>query len=219
MDKSSTSTQANIERFNSMAASWDDDPVRTETPRAVASAILARIPLTGREQAMEFGSGTGLVTGLLAPHVGHVTAVDSSAGMLAVLRRKIREFGLRNVTPVEADLAQALPRGPFDLVFSSMTLHHIGDVAGLFVRMFGGLVPGGCVALADLEKEDGQFHGADVPGVMHHGFERAEIADWLRTAGFVDIAIETVHTVHKTRPDGSTGEYPVFLATARRPLA
>ena len=34
----------------------------------------------------------------------------------------------------------------------------------------GMLVPGGYLGIADLEREDGSFHGADFDG--HHGFER-----------------------------------------------
>jgi len=34
-------------------------------------------------------------------------------------------------------------------------------------------MPGGEIAIADLDKEDGDFH-ADNEGVMHFGFERGE---------------------------------------------
>jgi ubiquinone/menaquinone biosynthesis C-methylase UbiE len=210
-------SRANVERFNSIAATFDDNPARIELARAVGSAILDGVPLTGRERAMELGCGTGLVTALLAPSLGHVLAVDGSAGMLDVLHRKLKALGIRNVESVEADLANQVPPGPFELVFSSMTLHHIADVEGLFIRIYDRLAPGGHVALADLALEDGTFHAEDVPGVMHHGFEPAELLRWLETAGFVDLQVRTAHVIKKTRADGSTREYPVLLVTGQRP--
>lgn len=216
MTEPQATSRAQVARFDAAAATREADPVRTAPARAVAGAILESVPLSGTERAMEFGCGTGLVTGLLAPSVGHVLATDNSAGMLDVLRRKLRELGIRNVEPLEADLAQRMPAGPFDFVFSSMTLHHIEDVAGLIARVHEVLAPGGRIAFADLAKEDGSFHGPDVPGVMHHGFEAAELTDWLEAAGFVDVCARVAHRIRKTRADGSAREYPVLLVTARR---
>lgn len=217
MTEPHAASRAGVAHFNAVAATWEEDPTRTALARAVAGAILEAVPLAGTERAMEFGCGTGLVTGLLAPAVGHLLATDNSAGMLDVLRRKVRELGIRNVEPLEADLAQRMPAGPFDLVFSSMTLHHIGDVAGLVARIHDVIAPGGRIAFADLAKEDGSFHGADVPGVMHHGFEPAQLTRWLEAAGFADVQVRVAHRIRRTRADGSTREYPVLLVTARRP--
>ncbi len=207
-------TQANSERFNSIAASWDDNPVRSGIARGVAGAILERIAPTGRERALEFGAGTGLVTALLSPSLRSVVAADNATGMLAILRLKADELGLTNVEPCEADLSKAVPGGPFDLIFSSMTLHHIEDIPALLARLAASLSPGGRVALADLESEDGTFHG-EVAGVMHHGFDLQTFSGWLRDAGFTDIDIRRAHVVHKTGADGRAHDYPVFLALAR----
>lgn len=216
MAKQESTTRVNIERFNGIAASWDSDPHRTALARAVAAAILAAVPLTGKERALEFGCGTGLVTGLLAERVAHVLAVDSSSGMLEVLRGKLKALGIHNVELLEADLARGVPEGPFDLVFSSMVLHHIEDVAGLLARVYGALAPRGHVAFADLVHEDGSFHAADVQGVMHQGFEPAEFARWLERADFSDVQVHTIFRAPKLQPDGRTRYYPILLATARR---
>ncbi|MCO5105750.1 MAG: methyltransferase domain-containing protein [Burkholderiaceae bacterium] len=217
MTEPHATNRAHVAHFDAVADTWEEDPRRTAIARAVASAILDAVPLAGTERAMEFGCGTGLVTALVAPSVGRVLALDSSAGMLDVLRRKLRELGIENVEPMEADLAQRMPAGPFDLVFSSMTLHHIEDVAGLIARVHDVLAPGGRIAFADLDREDGSFHGADVPGVMHHGFEAAQLTRWIEAAGFADVQVRIAHRIRKSREDGSTREYPVLLVTARRP--
>ena len=98
--------------------------------------------------------------------------------------------------------------GPFDLIVSSMTLHHILDVAELFRRFRQHLKPGGRVALADLDEEDGSFHG-EMPGVHHTGFKREHVRAWLETTGFRGIQFSTAVVTCKEDRD-----YPVFLVTA-----
>ncbi len=206
---------ANASRFDDIARSWDDDPKRVMA-QAIAEAMLEATQPAGSEHALEIGAGTGLVTALLAPHVGEVLAVDSSAGMLEILEARRAELQLGNVRTARYDLAQALPRGPFDLIFSSMTLHHVADVAGLFARLAWLLAPGGRVALADLDREDGSFHGTDAPGVAHLGFERATVRDWLVAAGLGEVVFRTAHVARRTGPEHQSRDYPIFLVTARR---
>ncbi len=78
------------------------------------------------------------------------------------------------------------------------------------------LVPGGWVALADLDAEDGSFHSPDVPGVAHHGFDRKTLEGWLGAAGFTAVSIRTAHTVERER-EGEQRRYPIFLAAGHRP--
>jgi trans-aconitate methyltransferase len=211
-----TLSEANRERFDDIASSWDEDPRRVGMARAIARAILEAVRPTGTERALEFGAGTGLLTALLAPSLGEVLAVDNSAGMLAVLDNKRGELGLANVRTQQSDLSRETPPGPFDVIFSSMTLHHIQDVEGLLARLAGLLAPRGHLAVADLDQEDGSFHG-EAQGIAHHGFERAVVERWLRSAGLEEIAIGTAHVMRKAGADGRPREYPIFLATARKP--
>lgn len=210
-----SATRANIARFDEIAESWDENRDRTDLARAIGHAILAVTHPHGTARALEFGCGTGLVTALLAPAVGHVVAVDNSPGMLDVLQRKAQALGLDNVEPRRIDVGREVPGGPFDLIFSGMTLHHIEDVAGLLRRLAGELAPGGWIAVADLELENGTFHG-NAAGIMHHGFDPREVVRWLESAGLEAIATRRIHIVGKTGADGHEHEYPVFLATAKR---
>lgn len=209
--------EAGVARFDAVAQTWEADPGRAEMAQTIARAMLAAVELAGDERAMEFGSGTGLVTGMLAGHVGHILAVDNSPGMLKVFDENAREAGLDNVESRRVDLDLETPRGPFDFVFSSMTLHHIKDVQGLMPKIFAQLNPGGRIAFADLAEEDGSFHGEDRPGVHHHGFSAARLTSWLSAAGFEDIEVEVVYQLTRARDDGSSRDYPVQLVTARRP--
>lgn len=199
--------------FDAKAATWDDDPAKVARAMTVAEAIQQAMPLAGR-RVLEYGCGTGLLGFALQPHAGAITLADSSEGMLAVLRGKVQAGGYANLAPVKLDLmADPLPAEPFDLVCSLMVMHHIPDTAGILARFHALLAPGGWVALADLDLEDGSFHG---PGVdVHPGFERGAFHARLAEAGFRDIQITTVFEVLKEHPGGAR-RYPAFLALARR---
>ncbi len=196
--------------FDDAAATWDLAERRVALAQAVAAAIAARVALSGEMAVMDFGCGTGLVTLALAPSVGSITGADTSSAMLATLEEKAKAQG----TPLSLLLLEATATpplgGPYDLVVSSMTLHHVDDVAALFHQFHQHLRPGGRIALADLDEEDGGFHG-DTMSVPHRGFSRAQIQNWLEEASFREILLETA-TV--TRKEGK--DYPVFLASARR---
>ena len=158
---------ANVDRFNTIASEWDSDPGRVFMAQKVARAMRTALSPTGEEQALEFGAGTGLVTLLMAPKLAHVTALDSSAGMLDVLRQKCERKQLAQVETIEGLVPDQLPDAQYDLIYSSMTMHHIDDVPALLKTLAGHLKPGGRVALADLDAEDGCFH-REAKGVAHH---------------------------------------------------
>lgn len=207
----------NRSRFDAIAAEWDESPMRVNMAKAVADAIAAAVPLEPQWHALEYGCGTGLVGLRLLEHLGHLLETDLSPGMLAVLSEKARAAGLEKITTEVLDLTtRAPPATRFDLIFSSMAMHHIPDVAGLVRTFFSMLAPGGWLALADLDAEDGSFHSPDVPGVEHHGFDRKTIEGWLQAAGFTAVSMRTAYTVERER-DGRQRRYPIFLATGRRP--
>ena len=207
----------NRSRFDAIAAEWDESPMRVNMAKAVADAIAAAVPVAPHWNALEYGCGTGLVGLRLLGHLGHLLETDLSPGMLAVLSEKARAAGLEKITTEVLDLTTSAPPATrFDLIFSSMALHHIPDVPALVRTFFSMLVPGGWVALADLDAEDGSFHSPDVPGVEHHGFDRKTIEGWLQAAGFAAVSIRTAHTIERER-DGQQRRYPIFLATGRRP--
>ena len=202
------------DRFDEIAGTWDEEPRRLALASSVAEAIGTAVPLSPALEVLDFGCGTGLVTLALRPRVGRITGADTSSGMLEQLRRKIAAGTLGNVEAVWMDPAQPrLPDGPFDLVVSSMALHHVEDPGPVFRAFLERLRPGGRVALADLDREDGSFHD-DARGVFHLGFDRADVARWLEAAGFVDVAVRLATVDRKNGRD-----YPIFLATGRKAQA
>ncbi len=198
--------------FDSHARTWDADAGRRRMADGILSAVRRRIPIRSNWTVLDYGAGTGLVSLALATVVRHVTAVDSSPGMLDVLAEKARTEGISNLETRRSDFqTDPPPSGPFQLVTSAMTLHHVRDLDTVLAVFFRLLAPGGYLAVADLDAEDGSFHGT-AQQVEHYGFERDSFAHRLAAAGFENMDVTTAVRVEK-----NNRTYPVFLATARRP--
>jgi len=204
-------------RFDEAAQSWDDNPARVELAAAVAGAMARAVPFNSEMHIMDFGTGTGLIARALAPRVASITAADTSTEMLAVLGTKARTAGLTVIRPLLLDAAYETPSGAsYDAVVSSMVLHHIDDIAALARHLAQWCRPGGWVALADLEPEDGTFH-QDKRGVVHHGIDPAGLAAQLEAVGFSIESVETVHTIRRPPAEGAEPKpYPVFLLVAQK---
>lgn len=202
--------------FDGRARNWDAKQSRVELAAAVADAMLRSLELTREMTVMDYGAGTGLVTMHIAPHVGRIDAVDTSEGMLAILSEKVRNLKTDSVKVVflpEVELI--LPSGRYNAIISSMTIHHISDVAGIAGKFYDALHPGGQIAIADLVEENGDFH-SDNTGVKHFGFNTKEFAGIFREAGFINVEVITAHTVIKETALGEIKDFPVFLLTGMK---
>lgn len=198
--------------FDERARDWDT-PERYERASEVAAAIRAHVALAATMRAIDVGAGTGLLGLALAPDVGEMVLAEPSAGMLEVVREKLAAGGPRNVHAIRFDLTTDPAPGPaFDLVVSLLVLHHVADTALALAAIHALFKPGGQLALADLDAEDGSFHDPDAEGIHHHGFDRSTLVESARTAGFVD-----VQTVSATEIERDGRRYPLFLLIARRP--
>jgi cyclopropane fatty-acyl-phospholipid synthase-like methyltransferase len=202
--------------FNQAAATWDEEPRRARLADDTACAISDEIALTCNMDVLDFGCGTGLLTLRLQPFVRSITGLDSSHGMLNVLDAKIRSIGLPNVTTrlIHLDEGDTI-EGSYHLITSSMAFHHIRDIPPLLDQFHRVLVPFGYLCIADLDLDDGQFHGGNNDGVFHDGFDRSELRRMFIGAGFDDIRDRTAATVVKPVP-GGTRPFTIFLMTGRK---
>jgi ubiquinone/menaquinone biosynthesis C-methylase UbiE len=217
IDEETVSMKAEERRdFDKEAAQWDANPGRVKLANDVADAIIREAAPSAGMDALDFGCGTGLVTLRIQPLVGSITGADSSPGMLAVLESKVKAQGLTNVRTQLIDFEKGgRVEGKFRFVMSSMTLHHVKDTAALFKQWHGLLLPGGLLAAADLDAEDGSFHGNNT-GVLHLGFDREHLKLLLRETGFIDVRDVTAAAVTRDVEGGGKREFPVFLIVGRR---
>ena len=103
-------------------------------------------PFTGKEAALDAGTGTGSVAFALAPHVAEVVGVDTRADYLDAGRPNAPS----NVRLVEGDVME-LPFGyaEFDLVCCHRVLHHVRLPALAVSELARVTRPGGRVFVVD----------------------------------------------------------------------
>lgn len=195
--------------FSEKARDWDKNDIPRQISAAVGATLLEQVPLNKEMRVMDFGAGTGLISSQVAPRVESILAVDISRAMLDRLMAKPELQG--KVSLCCQDIIATPLNKKFDLIMSAMALHHVEDTDALLRRFAEHLHPGAKLALADLDKEDGDFHPPDTQGVYHAGFERQALQDSLERNGFTDVQFYTAHTVVKEGRD-----YPIFLLTANK---
>jgi ubiquinone/menaquinone biosynthesis C-methylase UbiE len=199
--------------FDAKAAAWDEDPFKVKLANDISATIMREIAPTKDMNVLDYGCGSGLVTLKIQPLVKSITGMDSSGGMLEVLRSKVERQNLKNVHIRFMDLEQCTEANDaFHLIVSSMTLHHIEEPARLLKRFYDLLLPGGILGIADLDMEDGAFH-KDNTGVVHFGFERMQLKGLLADAGFVGVRDVTAAKAEK---ENNSRKFPVFLIIAAR---
>ncbi len=196
------------EFFTAKAPQWDASSRRQVLAQRIVKSIVDRIALQADMEIIDLGAGTGLLTYNILPYVDTITALDTSEAMLRELERKMDSEG-RVIARLQDISQEKLPDAAYDGVVSSMTLHHIEHLKPLFEHLYAALRKGGFVAIADLVREDGSFHGGDCNGVHHFGFEASALRERVRSAGFTDVAFEIIDVIHKAKQ-----EYPIFLLTA-----
>jgi ubiquinone/menaquinone biosynthesis C-methylase UbiE len=202
---------ANASSFDARAATWDEDPGKRKRAAAVADAIRRQVELSANMSAMEYGAGTGLLSFELADELGSILLTDSSSGMLDVARSKVAASGPSRMAVRPLDLTRdPLPAERFDIVYSMMTLHHVPDTGDLLGKLYTLLNDGGYLCVADLDAEDGSFHGPEVD--VHHGFDRGALGAALCDAGFNHVRFDTCMQIAR-----GARSYGVFLAVGQRP--
>ncbi|WP_166975022.1 class I SAM-dependent methyltransferase [Brevibacterium atlanticum] len=136
---------------------WDPDTYRalmaeeipdyTRLQTEVAAAAAAGHPTS----ILDLGIGSGLTAQrvLEALPEAELFGVDASAEMLAAAEATLdsERTELR-----QGRIEDPLPQGPFDLVMSTLTVHHLDGPgkADLFARIAAALRPGGRFVLGDL---------------------------------------------------------------------
>ncbi len=186
--------------FDARAKEWDKSTRRQALARAVAKCIEGYIdrPVS----ILDFGCGTGLVSYNLTHLAKKIVGVDSSKKMCEVFNEK---------SPSPTIYAtDTIPDEHFDVILTSMTLHHIEDIPSIAKEFFDHLENGGLLFVADLYKEDGSFHDHGNEGVAHFGFDPKELRGIFEKIGFEFIDEKEVFRIQKEK------EYPIFCMVFRK---
>jgi ArsR family transcriptional regulator len=167
--------------FATASAEWD--ALRTGMFGARADLTAAFALLDPELVVGDLGCGTGSLSAALAPHVGHVHAIDASSAMLSAAASRLAGFG--NVSVQEGAL-EALPLydGVLDVAILMLVLHHVSDPVRALREVHRVLRPGGRVLIGDMRPHTHERFREQM-GHVWLGFAEHTVQEWLHEAGFV----------------------------------
>jgi len=194
--------------YDRWSLQYDSDRNAT---RDLDADVLRRAPLRlAARRVVELGCGTGKNSVWLAEQAATLTALDFSAGMLAVARERVAR---ENARFVEQDIRVEwpVPSGGADVVVGNLVLEHVTDLAPVFAEAARVLAPGGQLFLCELhpyrQLGGSQAHFTDpstsetvpvaafvhstseyVNGAIAAGFALRELGEWLEDVAAADAA-------------------------------
>lgn len=181
---------------------------------AFYGAAVAMVPFEQEREfrVLDLGAGTGLLTKFLHERFpkAHFTLMDFTAEMLDQAKRRFGEGG--GFRYLVGDYAKDAWQGPYDLIVSSLSIHHLSDEEKrkLYRKVFENLSPGGAflnaefVCSADPQVQR-QYWEQWVANMRRAGLTAEEVSQalertaidilapvedqlaWLREAGFTEV--------------------------------
>jgi 2-polyprenyl-3-methyl-5-hydroxy-6-metoxy-1,4-benzoquinol methylase len=203
--------------FDDKAKAWDDKPGRAHRAQVIADAIRNEVPFDPSFTAMEYGCGTGLLSFSLIDRFSRIMLIDNSQGMLGVLKEKIERSGAENMDILNIDLLESSVDNikHFSVIYCLMVLHHVGDIGKMLTVWYALLNKPGYLCIADLDSDNGLFHGKGFKG--HNGFDREGLKKITQKSGFTNIRFKTVLEIKKVSHDKMEHSFPLFLMVAEKP--
>lgn len=181
---------------------------------AFYGAAVAMVPFAEDEEfrVLDLGAGTGLLTHFLRERFAkaHFTLVDFAAEMLDKARQRFGQGG--PFAYIVADYAKDPWTGNYDLIVSSLSIHHLPDEEKrrLYRKAFQHLNPGGCFLNAEFVRSadpavQARYWDRWIQDMRAAGLTEAEVAQalertaidilatvedqlaWLHEAGFAQV--------------------------------
>jgi 2-polyprenyl-3-methyl-5-hydroxy-6-metoxy-1,4-benzoquinol methylase len=203
-----------MSEFDNRAGDWDKNQIHVKRSEAIAAALLNRLPITDKMTALEYGAGTGLLSFILKDRLAEITLMDNSQEMIKVSQSKIAESGNKKMKALWIDLEKEDYKGQFDIIYNQMVLHHVGNIDLILSKFHELIKPDGYLAIADLYKEDGSFHGDAFTG--HKRFDVDQLTQKLEKLDFKNIVVKPCYSIQRENEKGEINDYPIFLLTATK---
>ncbi|HOO75580.1 MAG TPA: class I SAM-dependent methyltransferase [Tepiditoga sp.] len=200
--------------FDSNAQNWDEKTYRIKRAEILSKEILNSLTTDKNFEVLDFGCGTGLISFNLRTKFRQITLADSSEGMIRKTEEKIKEVHAENMNAVKtSDSLEELKDKKFDIIYTSMALHHITDTQEILKNLYSHLKKNGQLCIIELCKENGDFHKSFPDFNGHNGFEPHEMKALAENAGFKNISTKVIFKSYK---NVKTKEIPyeLFLLTA-----
>ena len=118
------------DKFNQYASNYDDSrkqliPCFSDFYGTITKIIPFRS--LANISVCDLGAGTGLLTEIIIQAFpnSQITAIDISNEMISIAKNRLSKFS--TITYQVADYSQDFPSNNFDLIVSSLSIHHLAD--------------------------------------------------------------------------------------------
>lgn len=158
--------------------------IRNEREREErCSLMLVNLGLKPGQTVCDMGCGNGFhslpIAQLIGAH-GQVLAVDIQPEMLVLLRERMEETGVTNITPILGSAWDPhLPAAAVDLVLMVDVYHEFSHPEPMLAAIRRSLRPGGVVVLVEFRAED-----PEVPIKPVHKMSKAQVDKEMTANGF-----------------------------------
>ncbi|MGL4741443.1 MAG: class I SAM-dependent methyltransferase [Sarcina sp.] len=200
--------------FDELAKMWNSKE-SIDRAALVAGHIENTLNLNKKQRAMEFGCGTGILSFNLKNKFEHIDLIDTSKGMLDVALESIKKDNIKNISIKNVNLSNESIAEKYDVIYSSMALHHVKDVEDMVRKFYNMLVENGQIAIAELNEDNGDFHWGVEDFNGHNGFNQAEFKNMFETIGFRNIKVQEIFKGNKNQK-GKEITYSVFIIFASK---
>ncbi len=147
-------TPGNRAWFQSWADEYDATLGKVSRHQIMLDLAVKVSGVARSDEVLDIGCGTGLLSlKFLAAADCRITAIDTSAEMLALFREKVERYGLaervrcRQASAEEMDFGS----GRFDIVGATVSLHHVKEKAPVVGTIHDSLKEGGRFVLGDID--------------------------------------------------------------------
>ena len=171
--------------FNQLTSTQDED-IRVKRAQAVSIEIESYIG-HGPLEVMEFGCGTGLISLNLKNKISEGLLVDSSSEKIKELEQKLNNRHISHLQTYTGDILESDIDRQFDVIYSSMVMHHIKDFKSVIKKLVSYLKTNGKLIIVDLLPDNGDFHRNHSEFDGQHGFSINEMVEALEEAGLKEV--------------------------------
>jgi len=197
--------------FDTVAAEWDT--MRQEFFHTnVRERALSEAQVKEHSTVADIGAGNGFINeGLIDKNV-NIIALDQSQLKLDVMKEK---FTGNTQIDYRQGEAENLPLrdNEVDAAFANMFLHDVESPQNTIKDIYRALKPGGIFIITDLDKHNHEFLITE-QNDRWPGFERNEIKEWFREAGFKNVMIDCIgeNCCSESKSTDEIAEISIFIA-------
>lgn len=202
--------------FDKRARTIDENPRNREMAIKFSETLLTTLPVSSFWNVLDYGCGSGRIGIEICNHVKYLTMMDSSSGMLEVLRENISDKNISNMEIIQSEIADSnIDDESLDLIYLNNVLHHIEKIDDFLNILHKKIKGNGFICIGDIIKEDGTFH-EDNSHVKHFGFSSEDISKHYTNNGFKPVDFKQYYVAKKVNNKEEMKDFPMFFSYAKK---